>query len=201
MIDSRADVHVDSFPRVTRRNLVETTLALVALMGTDAHAMSAGADHAQGAHGFDFLHGDWSVRHRKLRKRLAGSTDWFEFPGTLHVDSILGGAGNFDRNGLADPNGAYEAHSLRLFDAKADRWSIWWLDSRSPAIDPPVVGGFDGLKGIFFGEDVFEVRPIRVRTTYEPLGRGKAEWTQAFSADGGATWEVNWIMEFSRLGA
>jgi hypothetical protein len=201
MINNRADNYVDSILQVTRRDVVGTAFALAALMGPDAHAMGAEADPAHGARGFDFLHGDWSVRHRKLRKRLAGSTDWFEFPGTLHVDPILGGAGNFDRNGLADPNGSYEAHSLRLFDAKASRWSIWWLDSRSPAIDPPVVGRFDGPKGIFFGEDLFEARPIRVRTTYEPLGRGKAEWTQAFSADGGATWEVNWIMEFSRLGA
>ena len=26
-----------------------------------------------------------------------------------------------------------------------------------------------------------------------------ARWEQAFSADGGATWEVNWVMEFTRV--
>ena len=148
--------------------------------------------------GFDFLHGRWRVAHRKLRRRLAGSDVWYAFPGTLAVAPILNGAGNFDRNVLADPAGPYEASSLRLFDARAGRWSIWWFDGRAPAVEPPVVGGFAGAKGIFYADDSFGGRPIRVRTTYEPLGRDRAQWTQAFSPDDGAGWEVNWIMDFTR---
>ena len=148
--------------------------------------------------GFDFLHGRWNVTHRKLRERLAGSHDWFEFPGTLEVEPILHGLGNVDRNVLHDPGGIYEATSLRLFDPEARAWSIYWLDARAPAVDPPVVGGFEGRKGTFFAEDSFRGRAIRVRTTYEPLDAHNAEWTQAFSADAGASWEVNWIMSFRR---
>ncbi|MBU1377913.1 MAG: DUF1579 domain-containing protein [Alphaproteobacteria bacterium] len=154
---------------------------------------------AQAGGSFDFLHGRWSVIHRKLRARLAGSRDWFEFPGTLEVEPILSGLGNVDRNVLHDPAGRYEATSLRLFDREAGRWSIYWLDARSPTtVDPPVVGGFSGRKGTFFSDDSFAGRPIRVRTTYEPLGADTAEWTQAFSADAGATWETNWVMSFHR---
>lgn len=149
--------------------------------------------------GFDFLHGRWTVTHRKLRERLSGSDEWFEFPGTLDVKPILGGLGNVDWNVLQDPGGAFEATSLRVFDPGAGRWTIYWLDGRAPsALEPPVVGGFTGAKGIFFADDSFKGRPIKVRTTYEPLGPGKAQWTQAFSPDGGATWEVNWIMDFAR---
>ncbi|QNA86707.1 DUF1579 domain-containing protein [Sphingomonas sp. So64.6b] len=148
--------------------------------------------------GFDFLHGQWRVTHRKLGARLAGARDWFDFPGTLQVDPVLDGLGNIDVNVLDDPNGAYRAHSLRLFDASTGLWSIWWIDRRSTTIDPPVIGGFEGRKGTFFGDDLFAGKPIRVRTTYEPFDDTRAEWTQAFSADGGASWEVNWIMEFHR---
>lgn len=148
--------------------------------------------------GFDFLLGRWDVRHRKLRRRLAGCGDWDMFDGSLDVGSILGGLGNFDVNRLDDPAGEYEAHSLRLYNPAARNWSIWWLDARAPGIGSPVVGNFAGAKGSFFNEELFEQRPVRVRTTYEPLTRDHAQWTQAFSADDGATWEVNWIMDFRR---
>lgn len=163
-----------------------------------AERLSATSSASSQRHGFDFLVGRWSVRHRKLKKRLAGSHDWFEFPGTLEVAPILSGLGNFDRNDLEDPNGPYEAHSLRLYNPGSDHWSVWWLDGRAPSVDAPVIGRFAGNRGTFYSEESFDGRPIRVRTTYEPVSRMSAEWTQAFSADGGRNWETNWIMEFMR---
>lgn len=149
--------------------------------------------------GFDFLHGRWRVTHRKLWERLTGSREWYAFPGRLEVKPILGGLGNVDWNVLEDPAGRYEATSLRVLDPNAQRWSIYWLDARAPAaLDPPVVGGFEGRKGTFHSDDSFEGRPIKVRTTYEPLSARSAEWTQAFSVDSGRTWEVNWVMAFER---
>jgi hypothetical protein len=189
MID---DEQRSSLARPARRGVVAGG---VAMMAAPQAALARSGDG-----GFDFLHGRWNVTHRKLRERLVGSRDWFEFPGTLQVEPILDGLGNVDRNVLRDPGGTFEATSLRLFDPKARRWSIYWLDARSPgAVDPPVVGGFEGRKGTFFSEDSFGGRPIRVRTTYEPLDRGTAEWTQAFSVDAGASWETNWIMSFRRV--
>jgi hypothetical protein len=155
------------------------------------------------ASGFDFLHGRWSVRHRKLRERMADCTDWFEFPGTLEVGPILGGLGNFDRNLLDDPTGAYEAHSLRVFAPASGRWSIWWLDGRDPGagLGPVLVGGFEAGKGTFLGEDMFQARAIQVRTTYQPLDDRRAQWTQAFRSEDRPDWEVNWVMDFARIGS
>ena len=183
---------------VERRNILLAAghIAALALNG-GVRAATTTANSSQ-PRGFDFLHGRWDVRHRQLHKRLSGCQDWFEFPGTLEVQPILGGGGNFDRNELAHPKGAYEAHSLRLFNPTSDEWSIWWLDSRAPGVDDPVVGGFQGAKGRFFNGETFNGRPIRVRTTYEPLSPTTAQWTQAFSPDGERSWEVNWIMDFRR---
>jgi hypothetical protein len=155
---------------------------------------SSTASEAQGR-GFDFLLGSWTVKHRKLKDRLKGSTEWIEFPGTLDVFPLRG-IGNADENLLEDPAGAYRATSLRIFNGGAGLWSIYWIDGRDPKLDAPVVGRFEGRKGTFLGDDQFAGRPIKIRFTYEDLTEGSAQWTQAFSADQGRTWEVNWVMDF-----
>jgi hypothetical protein len=151
-------------------------------------------------HDFDFLFGSWRVHHRRLVVRLSGSDEWQEFEGTGTAWPILGGAGNIDDNVLELPGGTYRAISLRSFDPETDLWSIWWLDGRSPTrLDPPVVGGFrDGL-GTFMGNDMFEGRPIIVRFRWSDITPTTARWEQAFSEDGGSAWEVNWVMEFTRV--
>jgi hypothetical protein len=60
----------------------------------------------------------------------------------------------------------------------------------------PVVGAFAGDTGVFEGADSFEGRPIRVRFIWSRTASGTPRWEQAFSADGGKTWETNWIMTF-----
>jgi hypothetical protein len=88
---------------------------------------------------------------------------------------------------------------VRLFDPAARRWSIYWANSGSGLLFPPMQGGFDGDEGTFFGDDQDDSRPIKVRFRWTRLGRHAARWEQAFLADG-AEWEWNWMMEFSRVG-
>jgi len=148
---------------------------------------------------FDFFIGDWTCRHRYLTKRLAGSADWIEFPGTCTTEKILGGWGNFDQNEIELPGNRYAGASLRLYDPATGCWSIRWLDSRRPGqITPPVVGRFDNGVGIFHGDDSFGGKPICVRFTWSGITRNAARWEQAFSTDEGTNWETNWIMNFVR---
>src|SRR5262249_1818241 len=88
-----------------------------------------------GTHDFDFFVGDWTIQHRQLRHRLAGDTEWVEFPGTISMRQILNGLGNMDQTELRSPRGHYHGATLRLFDPENQTWSIYWLDSRRPAID------------------------------------------------------------------
>lgn len=152
-----------------------------------------------GASDFDFVIGDWQVQHRQLKSRLTGCTEWLEFEGYSRTHKILGGLGNLEDNILEKPDGSYRAAALRSFDVQKGCWSIWWLDGRSPrAMEPPVVGGFvDGI-GNFYCDDVLDGRPIKVRLTWISRDAERPHWEQAFSADGGETWETNWLMEFSR---
>ena len=45
--------------------------------------------------------------------------------------------------------------------------------------------------------DAFEGRPITVRFTWSGIDTPEPRWEQAFSDDGGRTWETNWIMQFT----
>lgn len=150
-------------------------------------------------HDFDFFVGSWKVRHRQLTERLKGSTVWKEFAGTCITRLTLGGQGNMDDNILEKPGGAYRAVTLRAFDPGTQTWSIWWLDGRNPGkLDVPMVGCFERGIGTFLADDVFEDKPIKVRFLWSHADRNSCRWEQAFSGDGGATWETNWIMEFTR---
>lgn len=148
-------------------------------------------------HDFDFLVGNWRVAHRRLKDRLTNCTEWISFQGTCSLKKTLGGFGNLDENHLDMPGGAYHAMTVRIFDPETKQWSIWWFDQRTPrTLEPPVVGSFENGAGVFFADDTFKGRPIRVRFLWTV--REQPRWEQAFSADGGATWETNWEMDFTR---
>ena len=149
---------------------------------------------------FDFLMGIWNVRHRYLLKRLADCYDWIEFDGCCAARKILGGFGNTDECRIDLPGDPYRGMTLRTWDPDQAKWSIYWLDSRRPGrLTPPVTGGFAKGIGIFHGDDVFERRPIRVRFVWSRIEPDRARWEQAFSRDAGASWETNWIWDFTRV--
>jgi hypothetical protein len=147
---------------------------------------------------FDFLVGSWNVVNRQLKTLFVGSDDWDVYPGevvnTHH--NILGGVGNIDE--IRFPTKGTSGFSLRLFDQERNEWAIYWANSRTGLLYPPVFGTFSGGRGDFYGDDTHEGRPIRAHFIWSDITATSALWQQEFSADGGRTWEVNWIMEFSR---
>jgi hypothetical protein len=194
----------------TRRSaLVGLLTATTTSMVVGARAASAtgkpvtadGPGLAGDMHDFDFLVGSWTVQHRRLKARLAGSTDWEEFPGACVAWLTLGGQGNVDDNVLELPGKTYRAVSIRVFDPKAGQWSIWWIDSRyaDAPIDPPVRGSFKDGVGTFLTDSALNDRPIKSRFLWSQITPASARWEQAFSPDAGATWETNWIMDFTRV--
>ena len=167
-------------------------------MPTQSTASHANDIPADGRSDFDFFFGCWNVSHRRLQKRLASDTNWDEFGGTCEVRPLLGGLGNVDDNVIELPDGAYRAATVRTFDPATRQWSIWWIDGRNPlTIDVPVRGAFIDGVGTFLCEDVFDGRPIQVRFLWSRMMENSARWEQAFSLDGGTSWETNWVMEFA----
>lgn len=148
---------------------------------------------------FNFLFGEWSVHNRRLKARLQGSTEWEEFPSTCRCRPIPSGLGNLDEFTIDAPAGRIEAVTVRLYNPSNKEWSIYWAASPgSGRFDVPMVGHFEGSRGEFYSQEVFEGRHIFNRFIWTVTSSDACRWEQAFSADGGRTWETNWIMDFTR---
>ena len=150
-----------------------------------------------GRRDFDFHMRPARVHNRRLARRLEGCIEWLEFDATAEAQPVIGGLGNIDFFHCPDfPGGPLEGMSIRAFDPRTRLWSIFWLDDRSCAVQPPVVGRFEAGRGEFLGDDTFAGVAIRVCYIWSDLTGQSARWEQAFSTDGGATWETNWQMFF-----
>ena len=145
---------------------------------------------------FDFLYGEWTVHNRRLRELFAGSDDWYEFEATSWAQPLLGGIGNVDE--MDCPSEGFSGATIRVQDQSTGQWSIYWADSKTGRLFPPVVGTFENGRGDFYGDDTHNGAPIRAHFTWSDMTPDSARWQQEFSADGGATWELNWVMEFTR---
>jgi hypothetical protein len=154
-----------------------------------------------GRHDFDFLIGDWTVRLRKLLKPLTGSTTWIEYRGTSRTRKIWGELANteeFDVEG-PPPLPPIRAQTLRLYNPDSRQWSIYLVNAAKGVLSlPPVVGQFTGGVGEFVDHEEFGGRWILVRYVWSDITPLSATMTQSFSADGGRSWEPNWICELSR---
>lgn len=152
--------------------------------------------HDDGRRDFHFLYGRWSVRHRRLKARGVGYAEWDEFAGTCFTQGLMDGLCNVEEHDF--PARGVQAVALRTFDPAARRWSIYWVSSTTGRLEPPVHGAFRDGVGRFEGEDVDDGRPVAVRFIWDEITPASARWRQAFSYDGGQTWEENWEMAFTR---
>ena len=152
-----------------------------------------------GSHDFDFLYGKWKMPNHRLVKRLAGSHEWEDFMSYDECGPLPGGLGNQDFF-KTDHWKDFLGMTTRTYDKATGLWRLYWVDNHFSAgvMEAPVVGKFEGNVGVFEAPDTFDGKPIIVRFiwTVHPKGsKAAADWAQAFSADGGKTWETNWTNE------
>ncbi|MGW2045952.1 hypothetical protein ACWCPF_12305 [Streptomyces sp. NPDC001858] len=93
-------------------------------------------------HDFDFLHGEWEVRHRRRTDFLDAGSAWEEFPSTVRCWPLFDGAANIDEIDM--PHLGAKGLTLRLFDRESRLWSLNWSSSSSGRLFPPVIGCFGG---------------------------------------------------------
>ncbi|MFD0638471.1 hypothetical protein [Catenulispora yoronensis] len=155
-----------------------------------------------GRHDFDFLVGTWAVHHLMLADFAdPACTEWVEFDSTQWMIQTLGGLGNVDNVTIEKgPRGKpYQGMSVRLFDVEAGLWRIWWASTSAPGhLDAGVTGRWTGTHGEFFGDEVLQGKPIKVRFDWNVFNQDTAQWEQSFSYDDGETWVHNWRMSFTR---
>lgn len=155
-----------------------------------------------GKHDFDPLVGTWRARLRILAHPLSGSNTWVEYEGTQITRKIWGGRGNLDEFSAhsASTNADIEGLTVRLYNAQTHEWSIYWESTKKGAFYlPATVGHFTNGRGEFYHEEEYEGRPIFVRYVWSDITPTSARFEQAFSADGGRSWEANSIDVLTRV--
>lgn len=156
---------------------------------------------ADGSHDFDFLIGDWKAHVRRLPERLKGSHVWVEYNGISNHKKLLDSNANFEEFDVTTPDHKLriKAQTLRLYNPESHQWSIYPVDLDNGTLDlPPVVGQFSGKRGEFYNQQTWEGHTVLVRYVWLDISPKSSRMEQSFSADGGKTWEVNWICELSR---
>jgi hypothetical protein len=145
---------------------------------------------------FDFLTGDWKIRHRRLK--TPGTQDWDEFDGEATCWGILGSVVSIEE--LRIPARNFSGMGLRVLDVEKKVWSDFWVNARSGVVAAPGVSGhfIDGA-GIFESEELDGGKPLKVRGVWDRITPRSCRWYQETSSDGGKTWERNWEMDWSRV--
>lgn len=162
-------------------------------------SMAAFAQSTDGSHDFDFEMGTWKTHVSKLVHPLSGSKVWAQYDGTSVVSKVWGGRANLVELEADGPQGHLELASFRLYNPQAHQWSLNVASSRGGSFGAPTVGEFKDGRGEFYDQETFNDRAILVRFVISNITAKSCHFEQAFSTDGGKTWEVNWIADDTRM--
>jgi hypothetical protein len=151
-----------------------------------------------GQHDFDFLFGTWKYHLKRRVHPLTGSTTWVEAGGTAVGHKIWDGRADLTETAAAGSSGQLMGLTLRTFNPKTHQWYLYWANSKDGIVGVPQIGEFSNGIGEFFAMDTLDDRSILVRFVWSGTTSPSPHFEQSYSADGGKTWEVNWISESSR---
>jgi hypothetical protein len=182
-------------------NLFRALLCALALGATAPSALAEApppAAQRSGAHDFDFELGSWKCHLSRRLKPLTGSNTWVEYDGASVLRPVWGGKANLGELELDGPAGHIEGLSLRLYNPETRQWGVSFANGAGGTLGTAMVGGFKGGRGEFYDQEMFNGRAIFVRFIFSDITDHAFQLEQAFSDDGGKTWEANWIAKFSR---
>lgn len=161
----------------------------------------AQTNQRDGQHDFDFEIGTWKTHLRRLVRPLTGSTTWVEYEGTSVVRKVWNGRANLVELKVSGPAGSFEGLSLRLYNPQSRQWSLNFANINDGTLAQPTIGEFKDGRGEFYNQETYNGRAILVRFVITKISEDKYQFEQAFSEDGGKTWEVNWIAVDTRVKA
>jgi hypothetical protein len=182
-----------------RRLLLLCGLAIAVPTGASPGPPQAPPPRRDGQHDFDFEIGTWKTHLSRRLHPLTGSTTWVEYEGTTVVRKVWNGRANLVELEVDGPQGHIEGLSLRLYNPESHQWSLNFSNSRGGTLSPPTIGEFRDGRGEFFSQETLDSRAIYVRFVISEITLDSCRFEQAFSDDGGKTWEVNWIATDTRV--
>jgi hypothetical protein len=174
---------------------------LIGSAGVADPPQPAAAVARDGGHDFDFELGSWSIHLRRRLHPLTGSNDWVRFDGTSVTRPVWNGHAQLEEFETDGAGGRIEGLTLRTYNPQTRQWSLYWANSKDGTVVPAQTGEFRDGVGEFYGWDTLNGKPILIRFIWSKTDSDSPHFEQAFSADGGRTWEVNWITDQTRLPA
>ncbi|KOV85239.1 hypothetical protein [Nocardia sp. NRRL S-836] len=185
---------------VSHKRILVAVLSALTLIATAASGGASVTAAADAQRDFDWEIGSWRTSVRVLAEPLSESADeWLDFAGTSVVRGLLDRRANVVELKVSGTAGRIDGLNLRLYEAPAQRWSLTFVNMRDGLLTPSVHGGFHDGVGAFYGDDQLGGRPIKVRFLVFRQGPDRARFEQAFSGDGGTTWETNWVAVDHRI--
>jgi hypothetical protein len=161
--------------------------------------MPTPAGQRGGEHDFDFEFGTWKTELTRLLHPLSGSYTWVKYEGTSVVRKVWNGRANLVELEADGSAGHFEGMSVRLYNPQSYQWSLNFASSRAGTFSQPTIGEFKNGRGEFFDQETLNGRAILVRFVISDITPHSCRFEQAFSDDGGKTWEVNWIAKDTRI--
>lgn len=152
-----------------------------------------------GQHDFDFDFGSWKTHSSRLLHPLTGSTTWADMDGITLVKKIWDGRANIAEYKADGPAGHVELISLRWYNPTGHQWNLDFATPNVGTLGTPGTGEFKNGRADFYDQEPLNGKAILVRFSIWGITRDTAQSEQAFSSDGGKTWEVNWINKYTRL--
>jgi hypothetical protein len=152
-----------------------------------------------GRNDFDFEIGTWKTHLKRLLHPMSCTSTWVEYNGTTLVRKVWNGRANLVELDVSGPAGRIEALSLRLYNPESRQWSLNFSNSAGGTLSTPTIGEFKNGRGEFYDQETLNGRAIFVRFVISCSDSDTCHFEQAFSGDGGKTWEVNWIATDTRV--
>jgi hypothetical protein len=134
----------------------------------------------------------------RLVHPLSASNEWANYDGTAVVSKVWNSSASLFELDVSGPAGQIEGMGLRLYNPETRQWSLNWANSSDGVINKPIIGEFKVGRGEFFDQEEFNGRMILARNSFSHITPNSSRFEQAFSNDGGKTWETNWVMTFTR---
>ena len=171
---------------------------IASAQATSSAAETASQQVRDGQHDFDFHFGTWKTHIMRLAHPLSGSKSWVELNGTVTVHKIWDGRANMEELEVGNATMHLKGMTMFLYNPKSHQWSQSFVNISDGTLNQPLIGEFKNGRGELFDQETYNGRTILVRFVWSNITPNSHHVEQAFSDDGGKTWEPNFIATLTR---
>jgi hypothetical protein len=160
------------------------------------------ASQHDGQRNFDFLVGSWKIHLKRLVQPGNGPREWVDLDGTVVCRHVFDGRAEVEEFNVESRDKKMHIQGLatRFYNPTSHQWSIWWANAKDGAMyPPPVVGEFRNGRGEFYDQEVVNGRTVFTRYVWTAITSSSPHFEQSISADGGKTWELNWVTDQTKV--